>query len=112
MSSIWDKIIKEEVSTKHRSDVMNAASEMLKHNAARRPAAKISRRSVLPWGLGMAMASFVAGVFVYRIRPSEEVGGELELWASAPEIVEEDLDLFAELEILEDLEVLEKWEQS
>jgi hypothetical protein len=113
--SRFDDYFKEEPSSQHASRVMEAASSELEANRKRAELAKVQKRRTFLGILGLGAAS-AAAVLLWN-RQNQNAEENLGL-AAFEEMEAEDLDLLADLEdedlmdLLESLDSEEKWEES
>jgi hypothetical protein len=108
--SRWDDFQSEDPSEKHKQNVFSATELELKKN---REAYGSSMRRWLFQGIGLATTAAIGFWFYQNQGSKKETDDSIEFLADNGEIIDsEDFALIDELELLEDLEELEQWQNS
>ena len=109
----WHKVIQDEVRREHRDKVLESSLTFLKENAAKSKE-EWGKRGFLKFLFGGLATAAAAWVVIIRPSIRQKLNSEngvvsSDFLAMAP-VLGVDLDLLSNLEMIEDLEVLEKWE--
>lgn len=111
----WDDLLDEPVSRQHTKDVQNAVAPLLEQQKRENHVPFWQRWHLVPAATFAAFGalSFVLLRFLDEETPGtlEKAGNDMDLLLSvSDDISEDELEILADIEFFENLEVLEKWD--